>query len=188
MKSQSYYPKTSLILSLLFLCVSLVAYFYAYKTINNNDAETRTKEAAWNKEAQRREEIRQLDNSIRIIANERATLETHFARSSDVVPFLDTIEALAPAVDALAEVTSVEILKDHTGLLVGMSAEGTFQSLYKFITLLENSQYEIEFVWMDIKRQSDLPAEGSRVSVAPIWDLVLRLKLLTFVEEGYVPK
>src|SRR6185369_7104981 len=157
MKPQNYYPKTSLVLSLLFLCVSLVAYFYAYKTINSNDAETRTKEEAWDKEAQRSEEIRQLDNSIRIISDERAALETHFARSSDVVPFLDTTEALAPTVGTKAEVTSVEILKDHSGLLVGMKAEGTFQGLYKFITLIENSQYEIEFVGMNIKRQDPLP-------------------------------
>ena len=187
MKTQSNFPKIPFFLSMLFLCIFLVAYSYSYKAINKNDIETRTKDAAWQKEEQRREEIRQLDNSIRIIAAERALLETHFARSSDVVPFLDTNEELATMVDTKAEVTSLEILKDHTGLLVGMKAEGTFQGLYKFITLLENSQYEIEFVAMDIKRQTELGLLGGKGVINPMWDLVLRIKLLSFVEDGFVP-
>jgi len=166
--------KTSFIISLILFCVSLSLLIFFSIVITKNNDEIKTKEIEWRKETDRRNELRTLDSSIKAMAQERADLETHFAQSSDVVPFLNTLESLASRVGALAAVTSVSISDDHSGLLVGLSASGSFASLYKFLMLLENSPYELEFNSMDLKKV------GGSDSNIPPWNVTLSLKLLSF--------
>lgn len=178
---QSNFPKIPLLLSAIFFILSCIVFLFFYRVINDNNRESQLKEGEWQSEAFRRDEIKALDRSVKIIEGERVQLETHFAQSSDVVPFLDTIEGLAPQVGIQAEVVSVDILKDNTGLLVGMKASGTFDGLYKFLTLLENSPYELEFVSTDMTRETVLNV-GSKNVVVPKWDLILKIKLLSFIK------
>ena len=177
------FPKTSFLISLLSFCVFLFIFVSFYRAINNNNKESELKELKWQKEALKRDEIRSLDNSIEIIKDERAQLETYFAKSSDIVPFLDTIERLATKVSAKAEVTSVDILKDHTGLMVGMKASGTFSGLYRFLTLLENSPYELEFASVEMHKESGASGATGKGVATLKWNAVLKIKLLSFVEE-----
>ena len=164
--------KTQISLSILFFIVFVFAFFYFYNAINNNYKEEQVIEEEWSKEAERRDEIKALFSSVKAIEGERAKLETHFAKSTDVVPFLDTIEGLA---GAKAEVTSLEILKDGAGLLVGMKATSTFEGLYKFLNLLENSPYELEFVSMNLQKDvADAKIQG--------WSAIFKIRLITFTE------
>ncbi len=166
-------PKIQLSVSLILVCVFLFAFVYLSREINNNNQKATLGENEWQKEELRRDEIKALDRSVRVIEKERMQLETHFARSSDAVPFLDTIEGLAPKVNAKAEVTSVEILKDQSGLMVEIKASGTFSDLYRFLTLLENSPYELEFVGVEMHK-------GTEVGLQ--WNAVFKIKLLTFIQ------
>ncbi|OGI95450.1 hypothetical protein A2917_02735 [Candidatus Nomurabacteria bacterium RIFCSPLOWO2_01_FULL_42_17] len=172
------FSKMPILLSLILFAFSCFLLFFFYKAINSNDEESRSKEAEWQTEANRREEIETLDNSIKIISPERALLETHFAQSSDVVPFLNTIEGLATKVGAKAEVTSVKILEDKTALSVDMQASGTFSSLYKFLTLLENSPYALEFAGVDMRKE--VTFEGAQGTSGSKWSAVFKIKLLSF--------
>jgi hypothetical protein len=161
-------------LSVFFLCISVSLFLFFYQTTNDNNKKAQTAEKEWQVEASRRDEIRTLYHSIQVIGEERSEIETHFARSSNIVPFLDTIEALAPRAGAVAEVTSVDILKGSPVLVVGMKASGTFSGLYEFLTLLENSPYELEFTGVDIQKET---ATDNK------WDLTLNINLLSFVNQ-----
>ena len=123
-----------------------------------------------------------LDNSIKIIDKEMIELETHFAKSSDIVPFLDTIEGLASKVNISAEVVSVNILTNHTGLTVGAKTSGTFSEIYKFLALLENSPYEIEVTSIDMRRETELNSEENKNTTVPKWNITFEIKLLSFIE------
>ena len=173
------FPKTPFLISVIFLLVFSFSFFYLFNETNKKVQGSESKEMEWQTEANKRNEIRNLNNSIKSIETERTQLETHFAQSSDVVPFLDTLEELARKVGADAEVVSVNIAEDHTGLLVGVKASGTFNNLYKFITLLENSSYELEFISMDIQKTTTSDTKGVNV---PGWSANFSLKLLSFVE------
>ena len=180
-KIQNSFSKILFLFSIVFFCISIIIFLFFYQEIKNNDKESQIKELEWRTEAKERSEIRTLDNLVKIIKSERAQLETHFAQSSDIVPFLDTIEGLASRATTKAETTSVNILEDHTGLVVGMKVSGTFSSLYKFLTLLENSPYELELIAMDIHARivTDIGSENEK---DPKWDANFRIKLLSFVE------
>lgn len=177
---QNNFPKIPLLLSMIFLVLFSFLFFFFYRTLYSNKAEAERKEILWQTEALRRDEIKQLEQSVKRLENERVALGTHFARSSDVVPFLDTIEALAGKAEARAEITSVDISKDGAGLLVGVKASGTFSGLYKFIALLENSPYKLKFMGMEIRKETGTGAEGKNIGSGR-WDAIFRLKLLSFI-------
>lgn len=178
---KNYFPKIPLLLSITFFAILVAAFMFSFQQINNENLEAQLKEGEWHNETERREEIKSLNRSIKIIETEREKLETHFARSSDIVPFLDTIEGLAPKVGVKAEVSSVNILEDHSGLLVVMAAAGTFEGVYKFLILLENSPYELEFTGIDMQRQVGV-FTGPKGKQVPIWGATFKIKLLSFVE------
>lgn len=175
------FPKIPFFFSIIFFLFSCTVFLFFYKAIESNEKESQKKEGEWQAETKRRDEIKALDRSVKLIELERAELETHFANNSDIVRFLDTIEGLAPRSGAKAEVTSVDPSEDHTELTINMKASGPFDTLYKFLTLLENSPYELEFVEMDIQRTASLDSEKPN-SANDDWEALFKIKLLSFVK------
>lgn len=171
---------------LLFLAVLVSAFVFLYRAIDANDKKAEASMAALNDDISAREEIRTLNASIEAIKGEKTELETHFAKSTDIVPFLNTIEGLAPQVGAKAEITSVNLLPDSSGLTVQINATGDFASLYKFLTLLENSPYELQFTGVDMQRQTSgqAPDANGKITAVqnPGWRAVFGIKLLSFVQ------
>lgn len=176
---QSNFPKIPLFLSIIFFIFSLFVFVFLYKAIDNSNKESQLKEMEWQSELLRRDEIRVLDNSVKAIEKERVQLENHFAQNSDIVPFLNTIEGLASKVGIKAEVTSVDLLVDRDGIMVGMKVSGAFGDLYKFLTLLENSPYELEFTGVDMSKGVGGDSGSKNVTFSG-WDVYLKIKLLSF--------
>ncbi len=167
--------KKSLILSIIFFVFFSFVFVFLYKDINNKKEAIQIAQEKWQTETTRRENIKFLIDSIESIKTERTLLDTHFVQSSDVVPFLDTIEGLAKNVGANAEVISVDVAKDSSSLVVQMSASGSFETIYKLILLLENSPYDLEFILVDIKNLN------SSIKKIPQLTATFQIKLLSFV-------
>jgi len=175
------FKKAPLLVSAVFLIFSCLIFLFLYKKIDDNRKMSEKAKIEWQIEATRREEIRSLERSIRAIEKERNLLESHFARSSNVVPFLNTIERLALAANLKSEIISVDILKDRNGLAVAVKTSGSFESIYKFLTLLENSPYELEFPSADIKNTGALIVSGKK-NRTPRWEANFKINLLSFVQ------
>lgn len=177
------FKKISLILSALFLIFSCFVFFFLYKKINGNRKTEELAETKWRTETIRRENIKSLERSITSISKEKNLLELHFIQSSDVVPFLDIIEHLAIESKVKSEIVSVDFSKDSLGLLVELKTAGNFESIYKFLTLLENSPYELEFISVNMQNSSiqTVFGFGKKVTV-PRWEAILKIKLLSFIQ------
>ena len=167
--------KKSLILSIILFIFFSFVFIFLYKDINNKKEMIQIAQERWQAEATRRENVKSLLNSVQSIKTERTLLDTHFVQSSDIVPFLDTIEKLAKNVGANAEVISVDVAKDNLSLVVQMSASGSFETIYRLILLLENSPYNLEFVLVDIK---NLDSSIKKISQ---WTATFQIKLLSFI-------
>jgi hypothetical protein len=178
---QTKFPKLAFIFSILFFIATCFGYYFLATKINNNEDEFNAKTISWQMEASRRDGIRALNDSIKAIAEERANLDTHFAASSNVVPFFDSIEALGPKVGVDAQVTSVELPVKDPGLIVGVSATGSFEGVYKFINLLENFPYELDFVSMDIHTK-DTGGVTPKAGTKSQWVATFKVRLLTFIQ------
>jgi len=171
------FKKTPFLISIILLFCSCFVFFFLYRTIQNNNTASADTEVKWQSEQNRRDQIQLLDRLLKDIQTERGLLDTHFARGSDVVPFLNLIEKLAPEVGAKAEVALIDVPKDKSGLVVGINSAGSFEALYKFLTLLENSPYELEFISIDLERLGDV----ADTKVATNWSGVFKVKLLSFI-------
>jgi translation initiation factor IF-2 len=172
--------KISLFISIIFFVFLSVVSVFLYREIKNNNQKTRQNIIKWQAEASRREEITSLNHSLQKITDERTQLENHFAKSSDVVPFLDTLEKLAPKVGALAEVDSVDTPADNIGLMVGLKTSGSFEAIYKFLTLLENSPYELNILSMDMHKMEVGDVSSKNIKNSK-WEAVFKIQLLSFV-------
>ncbi len=166
------YHKKPFFFSLALLALACFAFFFVYRKIQSNNDASAQAQATWQAEADKRGELKSLDRSLKDVAAERATLDTHFIQGSDVVPFLDLVEKLGPEVGADAQVSTVEVSKDNSGLDVSIKATGTFVAVYKFLNMLENAPYEISFSIVDFENSS---ASGAG------WSLDLKIKLLSFI-------
>jgi len=172
------FPKAPLILSLTFFMFLSGAAIFSYQTINGNNQKAEQELATWTAEAHRRDNIISLNHSLQQNAPEEALLQAHFARSSDIVPFLDTIEKLAGAAGVVAEMNSVDTGADNSKLVIGLKASGSFGAIYKFLTLLENSPYELDFLSMDLHKMSSDTAGKTAISK---WEAVFLIQLLSFI-------
>ena len=174
----------ALLTSLLLLAASCFVFLFLYREINNNNKISQLAQMAWQREATYRDEMKSLDLSIKMVEKEKTQLETHFTKSSDIVPFLDTVEGLAPKVGAKAEIVSVDIVKDNPALMVEMKASGSFEAIYRFLRLLENSTYELEFLSLSMQniRGQDVSRAEAKGVKSSDWDAYFKMKLLSFEE------
>ncbi len=158
----------------LLICV-LVGTYFSYKKILSVKEEIAQKQSKWQIEENRRNEIKNLERSVKNLAEEKKDLDSHFVGSDDPVAFLNSLESMALSVGAVAEVSTVGTNND-SGLVVNLRATGGFDSLYKFLTLIENSQYIMEIQNMSISTNI---SEVKNLSVNK-WDMNVQLKLITF--------
>jgi hypothetical protein len=175
------FQKMPLFFAIVFLAASMLAFFFLYKQIDNNTKTAEQAQTDWQAESDRRGEVESLDLLLKSTEEERGTLESHFAQSSDVVPFLDTIQQLAVSSKATSAIASVAILQDKTGLMIDVNASGSFASVYKFLTLLENSPYELNFTSVDLKTNESVSADG-KTTPTQKWEADFQIKLLSFIQ------
>jgi len=173
--------KISLVASLTLFIILGLASVFLYKKINDNNQKADQNTIAWMEGERRRADIMSLDRSLQEITEDKALLETHFAKSSDVVPFLDTLEKLAPKAGVKTEVDSVNVKDNNVGLVVGLKASGSFVAIYKFITLLENSPYELDFLSIDIHKLSSGSVSTGKDVRDSKWEAIFKIQLLSFI-------
>ncbi len=169
-------------LASLFVVITAAGFFYVLNVIRAKGDNTALLLDNIQTEIVRRNKIASLNSEIKAIAPERAMLETHFAKSSDVVPFLDTLQALAVKAGAPAEVSSLDLSKEGGGLAVSMKAEGNFKSIHKLLALLQNSPYELDFSSVKIERKT-LSDKEALAANDTIWIASFKLTLVSFSSE-----
>ena len=174
------FKKTSLIIPIIFLLFSGAVFYFLYREIKNNIETTKQLETSLQAESSKRNEIKALNNYFQSIEKEKILLETHFVQSSDVVPFLNTLESLASSVETKTEVNSINVTEDNTGLIVEIKNTGAFPQIYRFIALLENAPYELEFLSTDIHNLPNQDNSGNESGTSK-WEAVIKLRLVSFI-------
>lgn len=170
---QSKLKKILLIFSITSFLVFCALFLFLFEEIGNNNKVSKQAQSDFLQEASRRQNIKDFNNSFKSIEEDKVLLETHFAQSSNIVPFLDLIEKTGDSVGTKAEVSFIEIAKDNSGLVIIMKDTGNFNQVYKFIRLLENFPYELELTSVEMH---SVPTENKN-----IWEAILKIKLISFI-------
>lgn len=160
--------------------VSLFAFLFLYQGIKSNIGEVQTLSENWQTENLRRDNVKSLASFLETSAPEVSQLEGHFVQKSDVVPFLDAVENLSKETNVKIEVSSVNVSRDNSSLMVEVKALGSFGDIYKFITMLENFPYELEFTTADVQNTSIYSTSADK-NIRPYkWVATLGIKVLSF--------
>ena len=175
------FKKTLFFSSIFFFVFSLLVFYFLYKETNKNKKVAEDTLIDWQNEKQKRDEIKSLDTLVKSISQDKILIETHFAQSSNIVPFLDTIEGLALRVSVKAKVDSVNISEDGLSLTVDLKAIGNFSAVYRFLTLLENALYELEIISLNIENAISDDLSG-KVKKSAEWQADFKIKLLSFIK------
>lgn len=165
--------------AVLFIVITIIGFFYILNSIKSLNIDTVDVSEQVLSENARRNNIENLNNEIKDISSQREMLETHFAKDSDVVPFLDNLQALSLKAGSPAEVSSVDLNKEDGHLEVSMKTSGDFTSIYKLLALLENSPYEIDFTSVQLDKEV-LSEADLKLGKTPKWNATFDLTLLSF--------
>jgi len=177
---QNKFTKISIFISTTIFIIFVIAFYFLYKEIQKKNIVSEKVLTDWQIEESRRNEIKTILRSVEKIKFNNDLLGNHFSKSSNVVPFLDTIDSFAPKVNAEDEIISVEIIPETKELVVGVKVLGSFESVYKFLTLLENSPYEIEFIGTDIQKM-ETGFKSEKTGKVFSWEGMFKIKLLSFI-------
>jgi hypothetical protein len=180
MKNKS--QKILLFLSIASFLILCALFFFFYQKIENNIAVAKQLQVNLQTEIAKREQIEDFNNSFKSITPDETLFETHFAQSSNIVPFLNAIEQMADSVGTQSEVSSISVAGDNTGLIVDMNDTGSFSQVYKFITLLENSPYELQFDSVDMSITiPNTPDKKKGSAKGNVWQATIEMKLISFI-------
>lgn len=161
---------------LLFLCFAFV---FLYREISDNYQKIQQDTINLQAEEHQRHNIASLNQSLQKIAPDMALLESHFVKSSNIVPFLNMIETLAQEAGVSVQINSINIKKDNSELMVDLKASGSFELIYKFLTLLENFPHELDFISMNMQKSlSDVSGKNIKDSK---WEVILKAQLLSLI-------
>jgi hypothetical protein len=176
---QSSSSKKLLAVSTVFMLGSFAVFLFLYMKVDKSNTEADNLSVDWQVEMAKRKNLDSLDSLVKKIDKERAMLDTHFAHSGDIVPFLDMIDSVGVSAGVKSSVATIDTLADKSAVLVEVKANGSFENIYKFLGLLENSSYELEFASMDMMKEGTEESEGKKV--VPVWVASFKIKLLSFL-------
>ena len=174
----------NLIFSGLFLFISGVGFLFLYRSIDTNHNLSKKLSNDYKTEESRRIEIQSLNKAISEIDEEIALLDSHFIKENqkdeEITLFLTSLEELANAVDSKTEVVSVEIPNEKSKeFFISLRTEGSFNSIYKFLLLMENSKYELDVVSMRLLKESN--GENLEKKELPKWRAYFKIKIISFL-------
>lgn len=114
--------------------------------------------------------VNQLEQILEETEEARLKIEPLFVDEDSMVVFIEELESLADNVGVELEIKGVRFVGEDKKPLFTLSANGSFENIYYFITLLENMTYIAEFSKVDIDKGSG----------PDNWASLLELKLLSF--------
>lgn len=156
------------------LIISIGVWIVLYRQIQKNKKTTGELQVQLEEDVATKQKALTLQRLMSDLGEETDSFESHFVKNTDIVPFLNTIESLAKQVGAKAVINTVDTPEDPPSLLIGIKASGSFESMYKFMALLENAPYELQILGFDLKKG------GSSEEEVGAWSATLEVKVVSF--------
>lgn len=166
-----------LILAVIFFIFSVFSFAYLLNETKKNKEDFNRMEIASQEESFERYDLSALERSLKAIVLEKEELDKHFVKKDNIVDFLNYLEKLGGLVELETKISSVEAVEGLRAevLEVGIKTLGTFEANYKFLKLLESSNYEIDINHFDLRKQN-VKDDGSG-----LWSSNIFIELLSFV-------
>lgn len=169
--------------ALVFLVLALGSSLYFFYLIKTKNIHIEEISVEVDKETQKQNERAQLKRTIDATNADSEKLATHFVDSKDAVAFLETLESYGKKVGVTFKLGSADIDTKAKTMKVSFKATGEFEKVYQLLLLIENAPYQFGYDSIDIARAPNQPTDldtGLPVSSNPLWDLEIKLNLVSF--------
>jgi len=115
--------------------------------------------------------INEINKSLVVNKEAKGKIESVFLDENSLINFIKELEYFAQKTGMELDMKGVRILKEtNSGAVFNFIVEGSFSGIYRYLTLLENSRYQLRFEGINI--QKSLNDEN--------WVAALELKVLSF--------
>lgn len=132
-----------LVASFLLFIAFGVAYGYIYFTIQNISYKTQGLAEEVSMLSAQEATVGVLKSSLASTKEKQTTIHSFFVDSTNIVPFLETIEGYGTNANVSVKFVNVAINPSPASLNVSLTAVGSFPALYHFLALLEAAPYEL---------------------------------------------
>ena len=169
------FANNPIILAVAMLFLVTGAFFFLHKHIQTINAKALDIQSQTSQSVSEKREARALLDFFNENQSSIQELDTHFVKGVEIVDILQYVERLATRVNAVAEVSAVDVTKDGQSLFIDMKIRGGFGNIYKFINLLEQADYILEITSLDIQ------AVNSESGAS--WAGSIKVKVISFIPE-----
>lgn len=121
----------------LFFLVALITFGVALSRLSSERAELRTAISAARFEADRQTKASRVQGALRAEKDAIAELKSLFLGSSNIIPFVETIESLGKALPVGLSLGSVTLSPGKDALSARLTAHGSFAELYRMLAIIE---------------------------------------------------
>ncbi len=161
---------THLIVAALVFLVLVGAYVYAFFETQRLERDVLTLSADIAAKTNEHQEAGSVRTALAEVEAQEAKLESHLVPASDIVPFLESVEALGSEFGARVSVLSVSDPAEDGKIALSLSVEGSFDAVMRTVGVLENSTRAsvIRSLTLDAADDGMWSAAVSAFSLAPL--------------------
>lgn len=172
-----------IIVYVLITCLLAFVYVFGFNFLNKKGQSIADREASINSQ------INQLEQSINdkkqfdSVIKTSSEIDSHFLKSSDVPKFLSDLESIGGRTGSIVSIDSVD--ESDTELALGITANGSYQSIYNTLVELENIPYfsNINNLSLSFSRNDPSIADfKKKPSLQGSWSMVLRLVVKSYLK------
>ncbi len=126
----------------LFFLAGLGTFVGAIVRLGGERSELRTAISTARFEAERQTKAARVQGALREEKDAIASLRSLFLSSSNIIPFVESIESLGRALPVGLSLSSVTLAPSKDALLARLSAHGNFVELYRMLAIIEALPYK----------------------------------------------
>jgi hypothetical protein len=159
---------THVLLALLLLAGTFVAYGAAYHIVDKKTADAAAAEAAIATKTQEAARAQEAQEQLAGLAADETQIGQYFVATRDVVPFLTAIESTGRTFGTKVSVVSVSAApgKPHGHLTLSVSVTGAFDNVLRTVGALEYAPYDITLQNLTLDTAGNTPGAASEWEAA----------------------
>lgn len=178
--------KTNLILliSSIVMLGSLATLIFFFKIIENKNKHTSATLVTLANKIVKKENSKALKDQIDEVALIRESTNKHFVNGGEMDSFIDYLEGLGKDAGTEVRIEDFKVSPDDKNTLsVKLSSKGSFNNVMKFLSIIENTQYQVYINKMILGKQPDVsnidPKTGQPIpSGNSIWEADISFNIL----------
>lgn len=151
--------RTNLIffISTIVMVASVATFIFFFKVVENKNKHTSATLVTLANKIVKKENSQMLKDTIDQVYLTKESVGKHFVDSNEIDSFIDYLEGLGKDSGTEVNVQDFKISEENKNILsVRLLSRGSFSNVIRFLTLIENTQYQVSISKTTLEKQSEV--------------------------------